>query len=210
MAAVDTSSSDMFSNKPLPQDFAIMLNIRLKLASSLSRLAWSYSLCSKSSNSAEDVENQLGFEPTEADVPPEMADLDTQWAFIRTGIERIMPGPGKSSEVISYHYYGLFYSSIYRYCTTSQKVSPEQGSQLSNENLYKHLIQWLGLYCDGITQQIDNLEDDQLLDFYGSEWGLFSSNVTHLNRLFSYLNRCWIKRSALQLVMEGARIPAFG
>lgn len=60
-------------------------------------------------------------EPTEADVPPEyvffqtsralevasassesiksnqtdfdrMADLDTQWAFIRAGIERIMPG----------------------------------------------------------------------------------------------------------------------
>ncbi|XAO27657.1 hypothetical protein I312_106517 [Cryptococcus bacillisporus CA1280] len=134
-------------------------------------------------------------EPTEADVPPEMADLDTQWAFIRAGIERIMPGPGKSSEAISYHYYGLLYSSIYRYCTTPQKVSPEQGSQLSNENLYKHLIQWLGVYCEGITQQIDNLEDDQLLDFYGSEWGLFSSNVTHLNRLFSYLNRRWIKRS---------------
>nr|KIR84324.1 hypothetical protein I308_05339 [Cryptococcus tetragattii IND107] len=64
-------------------------------------------------------------EPTEADVPPETADLDTQWAFIRA----------------------------------------------------------------------DNLEDDQLLNFYGSEWGVFSSNVTHLNRLFSYLNRFWIKRS---------------
>ncbi|KIR53030.1 hypothetical protein I315_04488 [Cryptococcus gattii Ru294] len=135
-------------------------------------------------------------EPTEADVPPETADLDTQWAFIRAGIERIMPGPGKSSEAIPYHYYGLLYSSIYRYCTTPQKVSPEQGSQLSNENLYKHLTQWLRLtaeYCG--HQQIDNLEDDQLLDFYGSEWGLFSSNVTRLNRLFSYLNRCWIKRS---------------
>ncbi|KAL0240596.1 hypothetical protein I308_106394 [Cryptococcus tetragattii IND107] len=134
-------------------------------------------------------------EPTEADVPPETADLDTQWAFIRAGIERIMPGPGKSSEAISYHYYGLLYSSIYRYCTTPQKVSPEQGSQLSNENLYKHLTQWLRVYCEGITHQIDNLEDDQLLNFYGSEWGVFSSNVTHLNRLFSYLNRFWIKRS---------------
>ncbi|KIR96999.1 hypothetical protein L804_05657 [Cryptococcus deuterogattii 2001/935-1] len=80
-------------------------------------------------------------EPTEADVPPETADLDTQWAFISAGIERIMPGPGKSSE------------------------------------------------------QIDNLEDDQLLNFYGSEWGHFSSNVTHLNRLFIYLNKRWIKRS---------------
>ncbi|KIR90311.1 hypothetical protein I304_05887 [Cryptococcus deuterogattii CBS 10090] len=84
-------------------------------------------------------------EPTEADVPPETADLDTQWAFISAGIERIMPG-----EIV-------------------------------------------GEYCG--HQQIDNLEDDQLLNFYGSEWGHFSSNVTHLNRLFIYLNKRWIKRS---------------
>lgn len=60
--------------------------------------------------------------------------------------------PGKSSEAISYHYYGLLYSSIYRYCTTPQKLLPEQESQFPSENLYKHLTQWLRVYCEGITQ----------------------------------------------------------
>ncbi|KIR38496.1 hypothetical protein I307_05529 [Cryptococcus deuterogattii 99/473] len=81
----------------------------------------------------------------------------------------------------------------------SQKSRALEVASASSESIKSNQTDNFDRTADLDTQwafiSADNLEDDQLLNFYGSEWGHFSSNVTHLNRLFIYLNKRWIKRS---------------
>ena len=43
-------------------------------------------------------------------------------------------------------------------------------------------------------QRAENLRDDELLKFYTTEWARYTTGAQYVNRLFTYLNRHWIKR----------------
>lgn len=44
------------------------------------------------------------------------------------------------------------------------------------------------------TQASDPLSDLPLLQYYATEWTRYTTGANYVNRLFSYLNRHWVKR----------------
>jgi cullin 1 len=45
-----------------------------------------------------------------------------------------------------------------------------------------------------VTQKADGLTDVDLLRYYAAEWDRYTTGANYLNRLFTYLNRYWVKR----------------
>lgn len=45
-----------------------------------------------------------------------------------------------------------------------------------------------------MTQRADKLQDGDLLRYYAAEWDRYTTGANYLNRLFTYLNRYWVKR----------------
>ena len=43
-------------------------------------------------------------------------------------------------------------------------------------------------------QQSDALQDEALLRYYAQEWDRYTTGANYINRLFTYLNRHWVKR----------------
>lgn len=54
--------------------------------------------------------------------------------------------------------------------------------------------------CDGFndpfhpTQASESLQDEALLQYYAREWDRYTTGANYINRLFTYLNRHWVKR----------------
>ena len=44
------------------------------------------------------------------------------------------------------------------------------------------------------AQASDNLVDEALLRYYAQEWDRYTTGANYINRLFTYLNRHWVKR----------------
>jgi cullin 1 len=43
-------------------------------------------------------------------------------------------------------------------------------------------------------QETEPLQDEALLRYYANEWSRFTTGANYINRLFTYLNRHWVKR----------------
>jgi cullin 1 len=43
-------------------------------------------------------------------------------------------------------------------------------------------------------QETEPLQDEALLRYYANEWSRFTMGANYINRLFTYLNRHWVKR----------------
>lgn len=48
------------------------------------------------------------------------------------------------------------------------------------------------LHC--LSQESEQLSDLALLQFYVTEWERYTTGASYVNRLFTYLNRHWVKR----------------
>ena len=44
------------------------------------------------------------------------------------------------------------------------------------------------------TQASESLQDEALLQYYATEWDRYTKGANQINRLFTYLNRGWVKR----------------
>lgn len=42
-------------------------------------------------------------------------------------------------------------------------------------------------------QGIDNLADEELLQYYADEWNRYVTSAAYINRLFSFINRHWVR-----------------
>jgi len=42
-------------------------------------------------------------------------------------------------------------------------------------------------------QASESLQDEALLRYYAMEWDRYTKGANHINRLFTYLNRGWVK-----------------
>ncbi|KAK0487301.1 Cullin [Armillaria novae-zelandiae] len=132
-------------------------------------------------------------------IPPANADLITTWAFLEEGVDHIMT---KLQTGVSYSKYMSLYTVAYNYCT-SPKSGPEgmglgaatrTGANLMGSDLYNNLIRYFVVHLKALRDKAEGLQEDNLLRYYAAEWQRYTTGANYINRLFTYLNRHWVKR----------------
>ncbi|KAG2155861.1 Cullin [Suillus bovinus] len=133
-------------------------------------------------------------------MPPATADLATTWAFLEEGVDHIMT---KLQTGVSYSKYMSLYTVAYNYCTSSRMHNTttdtvgqgsRTGANLMGSDLYNNLIRYFITHLKLLKDQSDSLQDEALLRYYASEWDRYTTGANYINRLFTYLNRHWVKR----------------
>lgn len=61
-------------------------------------------------------------------------------------------------------------------------------------DLYKHLSAYFVSHLKTVRAQAEDLSDEPLLRYYTKEWDRYTTGAGYVNRLFTYLNRHWVKR----------------
>ncbi|KII86882.1 hypothetical protein PLICRDRAFT_55777 [Plicaturopsis crispa FD-325 SS-3] len=133
-------------------------------------------------------------------MPPSNADLATTWAFLEEGVDHIMT---KLQTGVSYSKYMSLYTVAYNYCTSSRMhgsgheqvtMGGRTGANLMGSDLYNNLIRYFIAHLQGLRDQSDPLQEEGLLRYYAAEWDRYTTGANYINRLFTYLNRHWVKR----------------
>ncbi|KAF7982936.1 hypothetical protein HWV62_3733 [Athelia sp. TMB] len=132
-------------------------------------------------------------------MPPSTADLATTWAFLEEGVDHIMT---KLQTGVSYSKYMSLYTVAYNYCTSSRMHGTTEsvgsgsrtGANLMGSDLYNNLIRYFISHLKTLRDASDSLQDEALLRYYAAEWDRYTTGANYINRLFTYLNRHWVKR----------------
>ncbi|KAG6829544.1 hypothetical protein H0H87_011110 [Tephrocybe sp. NHM501043] len=133
-------------------------------------------------------------------MPPATADLQTTWNFLEDGVDHIMT---KLQTGVSYSKYMSLYTVAYNYCTSSKMhtasldslgIGNRTGANLMGSDLYNHLIRYFVLHLKSLRERAEAQQDEALLRFYAAEWDRYTTGANYINRLFTYLNRHWVKR----------------
>ena len=106
---------------------------------------------------------------------------------------------------MSYKQYMDLYTVSYNYCTSSRMNSGginetlgagsgRSGANLMGADLYKHLSQYFVAHLKQVRTEAQDLSDEPLLRYYTREWDRYTTGASYVNRLFTYLNRHWVKR----------------
>lgn len=94
------------------------------------------------------------------------------------------------------------YTVAYNYCTSSKMhgtsdsigIGSRTGANLMGSDLYNNLIRYFVAHLKGLRDKTDALQDEALLRYYAEEWDRYTTGANYINRLFTYLNRHWVKR----------------
>ncbi|KAG8984440.1 hypothetical protein FRB95_009792 [Tulasnella sp. JGI-2019a] len=134
-------------------------------------------------------------------MPPTGSDLQTTWKFLEEGVDHIMT---RLNEGVSPSKYMNLYTVEYNYCTSSKMhgshtlesgaMQGRTGANLMGSDLYNHLIKYFVTHLKGLRDASDALQDEALLRYYAKEWDRYTTGANYVNRLFTYLNRHWVKR----------------
>ncbi|KAF8221049.1 Cullin-domain-containing protein [Tricholoma matsutake] len=133
-------------------------------------------------------------------MPPASADLPTTWAFLEEGVDHIMT---KLQTGVSYSKYMSLYTVAYNYCTSSKmhgsssdslSMGNRTGANLMGSDLYNNLIRYFVAHLKSLREKTDNFQDEAVLRYYAAEWDRYTTGANYINRLFTYLNRHWVKR----------------
>lgn len=133
-------------------------------------------------------------------IPSKDMDLATTWAFLEEGVDHIMT---KLHTGVSYSKYMGLYTVAYNYCTSSKMPNTtttdlstpgRTGANLVGSDLYNSLIRYFVQHLRTLREQSDTLQHENLLRYYAGEWDRYTIGANYINRLFTYLNRHWVKR----------------
>lgn len=136
-------------------------------------------------------------------MPPPTADLATTWAFLEEGVDHIMT---KLQTGVSYSKYMSLYTVAYNYCTSPKinsalgdpaggvGIGNRTGANLMGSDLYNNLIRYFVAHLKALRDKSDTLQEEALLRYYAAEWDRYTTGANYINRLFTYLNRHWVKR----------------
>ncbi|KAJ7508747.1 Cullin [Mycena galericulata] len=128
-------------------------------------------------------------------MPPKTADLDETWSFLTAGVDHIMT---KLETGLSFAGYTSLYTTVYNYCTSTKMHGKLEGNRtganLVGSDLYNKLTDYFANHFKPIVQKAELLQDEALLRYYAAEWDRYTTGANYLNRLFTYLNRYWVKR----------------
>ncbi|KAF5360841.1 hypothetical protein D9756_004966 [Leucocoprinus leucothites] len=119
-------------------------------------------------------------------IPGSTADLATKWAYIEEGINQIM-----AKQEMSFTKYQALYTEAYNYCTTTVDSHKPTDCQA---DLYDHLERYLASHVKLIREKAISLEDEVTPEFYNTEWERYKAGANYMNRLFTFLNRHWVRR----------------
>lgn len=137
---------------------------------------------------------------------PDSRDLVATWTFLENGVDHIMT---RLSDGMSYTEYMNLYTVSYNYCTSSRMntavgginetvgiggSSGRSGANLMGADLYKHLHSYFVKHLETVRAAAEDLSDEPLLNYYTKEWDRYTTGASYVNRLFTYLNRHWVKR----------------
>ncbi|KAI0081580.1 Cullin-domain-containing protein [Panus rudis PR-1116 ss-1] len=103
---------------------------------------------------------------------------------------------------VSYSKYMSLYTVAYNYCTSSKMhgtgdqvgLGQRTGANLMGSDLYNNLIRYFSNHLKTLREQSETLQDEALLRYYAAEWDRYTTGANYINRLFTYLNRHWVKR----------------
>ncbi|KAK0436828.1 Cullin [Desarmillaria tabescens] len=125
--------------------------------------------------------------------PSQSSNLKTVWAYFEKGLDLIMSSP----EGIPLASYNSLYCAVYNYVTSPKticecKEDPEFVG--GGAGLYVNITKYFITYLKDIRDKADNLQEEDLLTYYAHEWQRYTAGAQSINRLFSYVNRYWVKR----------------
>ncbi|KAL0578198.1 ubiquitin ligase (cullin) of SCF [Marasmius crinis-equi] len=146
--------------------------------------------------------------------PSRTADLAEAWPFLDIGVNRIMT---KLEESLTFPNYSALYTVVYDYCTSNKMMNEEDKSLCSDSScmyafrwscslirqrarilwdpdLYTKLTEDFTEHFGPMKEKADTLDNKELLRYYTTEWDRYTTGANYLNRLFTYLNRYWVKR----------------
>ncbi|KAL0568943.1 ubiquitin ligase (cullin) of SCF [Marasmius crinis-equi] len=128
-----------------------------------------------------------------ANPPSRTADLAEAWPFLDIGVNRIMT---KLEEGLTFPNYSALYTVVYNYCTSNKMMNKgdKTGTNLVGSDLYTKLTEDFTGHFKPMKEKADTLDNEDLLRYYASEWDRYTTGANYLNRLFTYLNRYWVKR----------------
>ncbi|PFH53934.1 hypothetical protein AMATHDRAFT_53605 [Amanita thiersii Skay4041] len=99
---------------------------------------------------------------------------------------------------VTFSKYMSLYTASYNYCTSTRmgfdSFGGKGGANLVGSDLYNHLSNYFAQHLTSTLDGADPLEDEALLTFYAKEWTRYTTGANYINRLFTYLNRHWVKR----------------
>eukprot|EP01098_Paradermamoeba_levis_P002421 TRINITY_DN12812_c0_g1_i1.p1 TRINITY_DN12812_c0_g1~~TRINITY_DN12812_c0_g1_i1.p1 ORF type:complete len:196 (+),score=58.65 TRINITY_DN12812_c0_g1_i1:245-832(+) len=128
--------------------------------------------------------------------------LDDIWPDLEKGMNQVLTNlnsgfPSKQ--------WMLLYTSVYDYCTSSKPpastrtskpgVAPT-GANFVGEELYHRLKDYLKKHVRNLNKEAESKMDEDLLNFYFTQWKSFTTAMKYINHIYQYLNRHWIKREA--------------
>ncbi|KAK7470072.1 ubiquitin ligase (cullin) of SCF [Stygiomarasmius scandens] len=136
-------------------------------------------------------------QPTDAfsKPPPRTADLEETWAFLINGVDHIM---NRIDTGLTFPNYTSLYTTVYNYCTSTKMQGKQDnnrtGANLVGADLYAKLSEYFVEHFRPMKEKATGLQDEELLRYYAAEWDRYTTGANYLNRLFTYLNRYWVKR----------------
>ncbi|KAF9442533.1 Cullin repeat-containing protein [Macrolepiota fuliginosa MF-IS2] len=139
-------------------------------------------------HNATNVESRL------SNMPGKRADLNQVWAYLTAGADHIMTGVD-----ISLTDHANLYTTIYNYCGP-KKVGPfiaagnSRAPNLVGPDLYNKIHDYFPQHIQPIIERSQTLQDVDLLRYYAGEWDRYVVGASRLDRVFTYLNRYWVKR----------------
>lgn len=123
-----------------------------------------------------------------------MDEIGRSWTKLKEGIDKILD---HFEDGITSKQYMDLYTEVYNYCTGSNQgmaTSKKENTNLIGGKLYKELKQHLEQRLNKIFLASSKYTDEDLLQFYSTEWDKYTTAMTVINHMFAYLNRNWIKR----------------
>ncbi|KAG0145520.1 hypothetical protein CROQUDRAFT_658586 [Cronartium quercuum f. sp. fusiforme G11] len=131
---------------------------------------------------------------------PNAGDLQETWAFLREGTNQMMT---RLRDGMTFAKYMELYTVAYNYCTSSRihtngpdalASTSSGGANLMGSDLYRclqhYFVEHVKLVCDASEE----FTGEDLLKYYTDEWDRFTTGASYVHRLFTYLNRHWVKR----------------
>ncbi|PWN92025.1 putative SCF complex member Cullin 1 [Acaromyces ingoldii] len=135
---------------------------------------------------------------TSASGLPPATDVNATWNFLAEGIEVMMT---RLQEGMSHKRYMELYTVAYNYCTSSRMTqssadgsSMRSGANLMGADLYHNLVLYFQHHLKTVRKGAENLTDEALIKYYASEWDRYTEGANFVHRLFTYLNRHWVRR----------------
>lgn len=61
-------------------------------------------------------------------------------------------------------------------------------------DLYHNLVLYFQHHLKTVRKGAENLTDEALIKYYASEWDRYTEGANFVHRLFTYLNRHWVRR----------------